>query len=368
MMPNEKYASIGVDKMMYTSAMETRSAQLYFLLFLIGGASLLSFFIFRPFLVMLVLAAIFAVVLRPIYKRIEQSMKDLPGLAAFFTILLMIVMMVIPLTLIGFQVGRDAGDLYFSLVEGSGRGELNRAFEAVTATLDRYIPGAAFTGTSLASAFDTYLKSGLVWLLSHVGGAFGGAARFFMSFFIFLIALFYFLRDGMVFKRLLIEMSPLPNTQDEKVLGELERSINAVMRGSLLIAAIQGVLTGIGFAIFGVPHSMLWGLVAAIAALIPAVGTALVIFPGVLYLFLTGASGGAIGLLIWGVIAVGLIDNFLGPMFVGKKMQLHPLIILLSVLGGLAFFGPVGLFLGPICVSLLATLLSLYNQNPVPTA
>ena len=128
-----------------------------------------------------------------------------------------------------------------------------------------------------------------------------------------------------------------------------------------MIALIQGVLTAIGFSIFGIPHSILWGTVTIVVALIPGIGTALVLLPGIIYLFAIGETGSGIGLLVWGVLAVGLIDNLLGPKLVGRNLQLHPLLVLLSVLGGIAFFGPVGIFLGPICVSLLFALINVYS-------
>jgi len=112
----------------------------------------------------------------------------------------------------------------------------------------------------------------------------------------------------------------------------------------------------------------LWGVVAALSALIPGIGTSLVLGPGILYLFTVGATTQAVGLLIWSVVAVGLIDNSLGPKLVGKGMRLHPLMVLLSVFGGLAFFGPAGIFLGPLCISLLFALLSIYQHIRRQTA
>ena len=117
----------------------------------------------------------------------------------------------------------------------------------------------------------------------------------------------------------------------------------------------------VGFWIFGVPNAILWGSFAAIAALIPGIGTALVLTPAILFLFARGEIFSAIGLLAWGVGVVGLIDNFLGPRLMGRGIELHPLIILLSVLGGIGFFGPIGFLLGPLIVSLFFALLDIYS-------
>ena len=100
-----------------------------------------------------------------------------------------------------------------------------------------------------------------------------------------------------------------------------------------------------------------WGVVAALAALIPGIGTALVLLPAIGYLFFTGSTGMAIGLLVWGFVAVGLIDNFLGPILVNRGVKIHPFLILLSIFGGPSFFGPIGFVLGPLIVALLFALL-----------
>jgi predicted PurR-regulated permease PerM len=135
-----------------------------------------------------------------------------------------------------------------------------------------------------------------------------------------------------------------------------------VIKGSLLIALIQGMVSGTGFAIFGVPNPVLLGSVAIIAALIPNVGTAVVLTPAILYLYLTDQVWQSAGLLIWGITAVGLIDNLLGPTLIGRSSKIHPLLILLAVLGGLAFFGPLGFILGPLVISLLFAVLDIYER------
>lgn len=340
--------------------MHTKTQQLYFLIGLILISSILSFYIFRPFLVILVLAAVFAVVLQPLYRGVLRYMNGSPGLAAFVTMLVAAVCILVPLTFITVQIVGDAQQLYTSLSDGSGETYVNTVFQYTDGVVAQYAPNLNLSSGELSASIDLYIKSGLAWLLQHLGGALGGLAQMLVSFLIFLIALYYLLRDGSKLKKILIEESPLRDADDTLILARLELAVNSVMRGSLTIALIQGVLTGIGFALFGVPNSILWGVVAAFAALIPGIGTSLVLAPGVAYLFIIGATTPAAGLLMWSLVAVGLIDNLLGPKLVGKGMQLHPLLVLLSVFGGLAFFGAAGVFLGPLCTSLLFALLSVY--------
>lgn len=342
--------------------MNTKVLRLYFLAALIAGSLIVTFFIFRPFLVVLILAAIFAVVLQPLYGVILRRMSGSPGLAAFATIVISVVCIVVPLTFITMQIAGNAQSLYTSLTDGSGRTHLDTVFQYTNDVVARYVPSFALSGVELSTSIDQYIKNGLVWLIQNLGGAFGGIARFLLDFFIFLVALYYLLRDGAKLKKTIIEVSPLADTEDTAVFARLELAVHSVIRGSLMIALIQGILTGIGFAFFGIPNSVLWGVVAMFSALIPGIGTSLVLAPGVAYLFIIGATTPAIGLLLWSVIAVGLIDNLLGPKLVGKGMQLHPLVVLLSVFGGLVFFGPAGIFLGPLCTSLLFALLSIYQH------
>jgi predicted PurR-regulated permease PerM len=170
-------------------------------------------------------------------------------------------------------------------------------------------------------------------------------------------------------RKTIVNYSPLADSDDEAVLGKLAKAINSVMRGRVLLAVLQGFLAALGMFIFGVPNAALWGSVAVIAALVPGIGTALVVIPAAAYLFWQAPLGLAIGFLLWGLILVGMVDNMLGPKLLGRGTQVHPLFILLSVLGGISVFGPLGFLLGPLVVSLLFALLEIlfamsHNEEP----
>ena len=348
--------------------MNSKLLQTYFLTALIIVSAVLAFFIFRPFLVVLALAAIFAVILQPLYRTIFLRMDGSPGLAAFATMLISVICILVPFAFIAVQITDDAQHLYTSLSDGSGGARIDAVFRYADDIIVRYVPSPALSEADLSTTVNRYMKDALTWMIQNLGGAFGGATRVLLDLFVFLIALYYLLRDGTKLKRAIIELSPLADVEDKTVFAQLELAVHSVIRGSLMIALIQGILTGIGFTFFGVPNSILWGVVAALSALIPGIGTSLVLGPGILYLFTVGATTQAVGLLIWSVVAVGLIDNSLGPKLVGKGMRLHPLMVLLSVFGGLAFFGPAGIFLGPLCISLLFALLSIYQHIRRQTA
>ena len=336
--------------------MNNQKPQLYFLLAILAGTFVLVFFIFRPFLYALILAMIFATVLQPVYQKIVGFARGRQGLSALATILIVVAFIFTPLIFLGIQIFQEAQQLYFSLADGSGKIAIFNVFNSFPDSFKNYFPATQEFSLNI----DQYLKQGLSWLLQHLGSIFGSLAKMAVSSFLFLVALYYLLKDGQKLKAALIALSPLADADDEAIFQKLGMAINAVMKGNLLIALVQGVLTSAGFAIFGVPNAVLWGSVTAIAALIPGIGTALVLFPAILFLFLKGEVFSGVGLIAWGVGAVGLVDNFLGPKLVGRGMQLHPLIILLSALGGIGFFGPIGFLLGPLAVSLLFSLLDIY--------
>ncbi len=335
----------------------------YFLLTILLGALALVLLIFKPFLAPLALAAIFAVILRPVFNRLYEYVGKSRAVAGLATLVVAFVLILTPLALVAAQLVVEARDLYTSLAGANSYGFIQNLLEQGAALVSQFMPGVAIDPQSVIAEIDTYAKQALQYVISHLGGVISGASGLLLDLFIFLIALYYLLKEGPAIKRTIVELSPLYDSDDQFVFKKLEVAVNSVVRGSLLVALIQGTIATLGYLLFGVPNAFLWGSTTAIAALIPGVGTALVLGPIVLYLFVTGAAGPAFGLLLWGVVAVGLIDNLLGPKLIGRGAELHPLLILLSVLGGLAFFGPVGLFLGPLTVSLFLTLLSIHAHT-----
>jgi predicted PurR-regulated permease PerM len=340
--------------------MHTQHLGMYFLLALLVGALVLTYFIFQPFLAPLVLALIFAVILNPLYRRILHTIPRWPSLASLITVLISIIIILVPVAIIGTQVGIEARNLYTQISDRDTRTQIQTAANDLERVVARYVPAASGFTQDIPANISQYAEGALQWIIQHIGTAASGLASILLKAFLFFIALYYLLRDGRKLKNTLVHLSPLKDTYDESIADKLELAVNSIIKGNLTIALIQGSLTAIGFTIFGVPNSILWGTVTAIAALIPGLGTGLVFIPTVLFMYFSGHTGSALGLTIWGIVAVGMIDNFLGPQLIGRGVNLHPLLVLLSVLGGLAFFGPIGLFLGPLAISLLFAFLSIY--------
>jgi predicted PurR-regulated permease PerM len=338
--------------------MRNQKPQFYYLLALLTGAILIVFFIFRPFLYALIIAMVFTVVFQPVHKRVLRITREREGAAALITAVIIVIIILVPVILLGMQIFNEAQLLYVSITEGDRKDNILNAVGKLIIYVQRFIPAHI----KFSADFDQYLKLGLDWLVRHLGDIFSNFAKILLNLFIFLTALYYLLKDGARLKKTIVGLSPLADTDDVKIFNTIESAINSVIKGSLTVAVIQGALAAAGFAFFGVPNAVLWGSVTAIAALIPGVGTSLVLIPAILFLFLSGKFLSGFGLLVWGAGAVGLIDNFLGPKLVGRGMQMHPFIILLSVLGGIGFFGPIGFLLGPLTMSLLFAFLEIISS------
>ncbi|MCR4311249.1 MAG: AI-2E family transporter [Candidatus Taylorbacteria bacterium] len=340
--------------------MDKEKLQSHFFLALLLFALTLSYFIFEPFLTALILATIAAVVFRPLYKKVLSYMKSNRGMASFITIVLLSIFVLTPLFFIGSQIFHETRGLYTSVASGSAKNTLTGFAQQTTTYTHTWFP--ALNTSSLPVEINSWFGKIVGWIVAQLGSIFSSILKIIASLFIFLITLYYFFKDGKKIVSELVVISPLADTDDLVILKKLDRAIHSSITGSLTIGIIQGILAGIGFTFFGIPNPVLWGTVTAVAALIPGVGTALVITPAVAYLFITGNTTLGIGLAIWGAVAVGLVDNFLGPRLIGREMELPPLIIFLSVLGGILFFGPLGFILGPVTLNLLFALLEIYSR------
>jgi predicted PurR-regulated permease PerM len=326
--------------------MTSEKPRLYFFLVLLSLSLILSFLVFRPFLYSLILAMVFAIIFQPLYQRVLKWVKGQAWLAAFLTIIILIIFILVPLAFLFFQIFQEAQTLYLTLISSFDR--------------QAFISGLPPIFSNLSVDIDQYVKNILSFLVQNLGTIFSNLAKIFVSLFVFLMALFFLLKDGGKLKQKIIILSPLTKDEDEAIIKKIVLAVNSVIKGNLFVAILQGISTSVGLTIFGVPNPVVWGTLAAVGALVPGVGTTIVLLPAIGYLYFTGQVIGAAGLLVWGILAVGMIDNFLGPKLVGKGTGLHPLLVLLSVLGGLILFGPIGFILGPLVISLLVVLLDIY--------
>lgn len=330
----------------------------FFFLFIIA-VLVLNFFIFLPYLSVLFLALVFSIIFGPLYDRILKLFSGRSTLAALVSVLLVLIVIVGPIAFFGTLLFQEASDLYTGIVDTKdGGNSLTNFLGKFEAFISQFFPGFSISNSEIS--IEEYTRQGLSWLIDHLSVFFGGFLKVGFGLFLMLLALFYFFKDGKKFISSLIDLSPLSDASDRKLVERVVIAVNSVVRGHIVIGVLQGFMTGIGLFIFGVPSPVIWGFVAAIASLVPTIGTSLVLIPGIVFLLLTGSLGSALGLILWGVIAVGLIDNLLGPQLIERGIKIHPFLILLSALGGLSLFGPVGFLAGPVVLSLLLALLDMY--------
>ncbi|MEK7652190.1 MAG: AI-2E family transporter [Patescibacteria group bacterium] len=328
--------------------MENTRLQTWFYIFLLGVAILLNLYIFKAFFMILMLAIILGVVFKPVYRKIlKETKREL--LAALITTFAVFLIVILPLTFIGYEIFVESRSLYLSLVsDGSSNTLVSGIINLFKGRLDQ---------AGLSVDLNTYVRQGAEYLFNHFGQIFSSIFSLIFSFVLVLFTLFYVLRDGQKFKQLLSSLSPLPQNVDSELISKMEGAINSVIRGQFVIAVLQSIIAMIGFAIFGVPNPVLWGSLVIVAAFIPTIGTGLVMVPAILYLYFTGEPMLALGMAIWAFFAVSLIDNVLGPFLINRGLKIHPFLVLLSVLGGISAFGPVGVLIGPIILALLFALI-----------
>ncbi len=337
--------------------MNRKNSEFYFLLLFLAGVLVVTLFIFKPFLLALILALVFTTVFAPVHKKLLDQTGQNKGLSALLSTILVVIIFVVPLSYLGTQIFRESTSLYHTLGSNNGLANISSSVENLAHNLAKYVP----IPDDFSFNAGQYLKQGLDWLIQNIGSIFSNAIKIVAGGLLFIVALYYLFKDGLKLKNDVMAFSPLENIYDERIFKKLTLTVDSVVKGSLIVAVIQGILTSVGFIIFGVPNPALWGSLTVIAALIPSVGTALILTPAILFLFFSGNVLPAVGLLAWGVLAVGLVDNFLGPRLIEKGVHLHPFIILLSVLGGISLFGPIGFLLGPLVISLLSSLLDVYS-------
>jgi predicted PurR-regulated permease PerM len=182
-----------------------------------------------------------------------------------------------------------------------------------------------------------------------------GAVTFVFHLFVMLYAMFFFLRDGRALLAHLRRFSPLPAEDKQRLLDKFVSVSRATIKGTLVIGLVQGTLGGLAIWAAGIAAPVFWGAMIVVLSIIPGLGSAIVWVPGALYLALSGRAGTTVAFALWFVLVVGVVDNFLRPRLVGKDTKMPDLLILLSTLGGIAVFGPVGLLVGPIIAALFVS-------------
>ena len=336
------------------------------LLVLIVAVSLSFGWILWPFYGAILWGIVGAIVFAPLYRRLSRSMRERRSLAAIATVLLIVTVVILPLTLIGASLAQEASGVYGRVQ--SGELDAVRLFQQM---LDAFPPWAVnlldrFGLSSLVGMQDK-LSAGLLkgsqFLAAQAFDIGQSTFGFFVNLFAMLYLLFFLLRDEDALSRRVRSAIPLRPEQLNALLLKFTVVIRATVKGDLLVALLQGALGGLIFWFLGISASLLWAVLMAFLSLLPAIGAGLVWAPVAIYLLATGSVWQGVVLIAYGALVIGLVDNFLRPILVGKDTKMPDYVVLISTLGGIEAFGLNGFVIGPVIAAMFIAAWDIFSAS-----
>ncbi|WP_224447632.1 AI-2E family transporter [Haloprofundus salilacus] len=325
-----------------------------FLLFAIGAVGVLSVLMLFPFLQYVLAAVLLAYVLKPLHRRLEPRVGARAAAAALIVVSTLAVLLPIALVVqVVLQEARSVVDAVRDLLTGS------TPFEEFTRM-----------NVSVEALFGSAQGSGST-LVGSVVDVFGGLSSAVIGVTVLLFLLYYLLTDGTALIAWIREAVPLPPPIQDELHARIDRLMWAVLVGNVLVALVQGLLTGIGFVVVGFPSPVFWTVLTILLSLLPLVGASIVWLPASVYLAFTGQYVSAAFLFVYGAVVVSLSDNYLRPVIGGREAHLNPGLFVIGIFGGIAALGFMGIFFGPIVLGVLKALVDVYvreyaDTNPFP--
>ncbi|MEO8001252.1 MAG: AI-2E family transporter [Arenimonas sp.] len=319
----------------------------------------LCYLMTAPFLPALTAALALAVLFTPMQRWFEKKLKR-PNLAAFISIVLIALIVVVPMVFVGQRLVLQAAKGAELVQTKVSSGEWRQLLEAqprvapILRKIDQQLnlPETVKDLTTGFSATAGSIVKGSVFQIIGVV----------LTFYL----LFFFLRDGRHALKSLGSLLPLSKDEISQMFSRVHDTVFASIYGTLAVSSVQGFLGGLMFWFLGLSAPLLWGVVMAVLAVVPVLGAFVVWVPAVVFLALEGSWGKALILLLWGLLVVGTIDNLLRPILVGNRLKLHTVPVFISVVGGLVVFGPSGLILGPMVLTITMVLLEIWTERSTP--
>lgn len=335
---------------------------------LFAGAVLYgSWRVLSPFLTPILLAAVVVMLTFGMFERLAARIGERRNTAALLMLLFVTLALALPSLMLVSLLVQEATSLFVKLQAADFRAFLDSfQVDQRLATVKRIAPWLKIESIQVGDVVMNVVRQIPALVATHGGKVLAGFFNIFLGFIMMLLAAFVLYTYGDRIGREVKLLSPLPDVYDEEIMLKFRGVIDATFRGQMLTALAQGFVAGVGLAIAGVPGAILWGAVAAIASLVPMVGAGAVWVPATIYLGFM-ASQGSVGwwrpifMLIWGVAVVSLVDNVIRPLVMRRGVNLHPIVLLFAILGGLQVFGFTGLFLGPLIIALLITVAEIYK-------
>lgn len=327
---------------------------------MLAGLVVLSFLVVLPFLEAIFLGALLAYFAYPLYRLFHRKISS--SLSSTLVCLTILLLMVIPAVLIVQHLAQESYSIFTLVQEKVSEGIFSQCKFEICNKIEQILLTPAVS-SQIQSATESFTSKvfelGSKFLLS--------IPRLFINLFVMFFTMFYFLRNGDYFLKRINDYLKMQKNEYAHILSRLKEIIRGVIYGYVMIACIQGILGALGFYLFGVSSPVFWGVVMALLALIPVLGTGFVWVPASVVLVLEGLAQGSnlvvlrgAGLFLYGLLIVSTVDNVLRPHLIGEKAKVHPILILVGVMGGLLFFGPLGVIIGPLLLSMTQVIVEVY--------
>lgn len=346
----------------------------YFFLGMMALIAIISIIIVFPFLTSMITGVILAYLFYPFYNGIKKIVRY-KGPAAFITAVLIILIVAIPAVLLVKNITTETSYLYLRAKQHIATGEVIETHCYENNYLCRTVNGInnLMRNENVKQYAIDRLNDILTFITKKVSSILLSLPTIVIHLVLILFTMYYALKDGKEFLIRATQVAPLKVHHQEEIFQQFSDVTNAVIYGSFVVALIQGALGAFGFWLFGIKGFLIWGVMMAFFALIPFVGTWLIWLPASLMLGVSGYLGGetglmwkGIGLFIYGLLVISSIDNIIKPVIVAGRTKVHPMLILIGILGGLFAFGFIGLVIGPLILAILQTLLQIYERERKP--
>jgi len=318
-------------------------------------------YLIKPFAYPMFWAAVLATIFYPLYHRLNLLIKQ-PSLSTLITLAVVAVIIIVPLLILGTILLTESVDIYTSL--NTSGGEWHESLKQFTYFLhhNAFMVRAHVDDGFITEKINEASRYVVDFLFNAAKNLTQNSLAFLLQLLVVFYTLFFFLRDGKKLLRKLMYLCPLGDRYEIMLYKKFTTTASATIRGTLAIGAIQGTLGGLLFTITGIHGALIWGIVMAILSVIPATGSFLVWLPAGIIMLALGHVWQGITILSVGVLVISVTDNLLRPVLVGKGLQIHPVLILFSTLGGLVLFGISGFVIGPIIAALFLSFWEMYEE------
>ncbi len=320
------------------------------LIVLLFGVSAALVWILQPFFGTILWGAIIALLFAPVYRWLLPRLRRRRNAAALLTLAIVLLMVILPFALLSAALAREAAGFYQRIE--SGELDPARVLRSLFAALpDAFTELLRRFGLADFDDLQRRLSAGLAqasqFIATQALSIGQNTFEFIASLFVTLYLAFFLIRDGDAVLRAVSRAVPMAPAHKHELFVKFATVVRATVKGNVLVAALQGVLGGLAFWVLDVRGALLWGVLMAFLSMLPAVGAALVWAPVAIYFLVSGSVGAGLGLVAYGVLVIGLVDNLLRPVLVGKDTSLPDYVILMTTLGGMAVFGLHGFVVGP---------------------